>query len=251
VYSTSQESVVSLGTVRFRGPDAAGFLNGQFSSDVLALPQGAEQLSGYHNPQGRVIALLRLARVDREEWLAQLPLELAAPIAQRLQRFVLRAKLAIDVLDTPAPNATRSRRADIAAGLPQIYAATSEKFVAQMLNLDCIGAVSFSKGCYTGQEVIARAHYRGRVKRRMQRFVTRAAPAGASTALLQPGASLHIADGRRLEIVDAAMLEDRRVEFLGVGPLPGADADTTTTALHDTPPLIDCDSLPLPYDLPA
>ena len=249
MFSSSQDSVVRVGTVRFRGPDAAAFLHGQFSSDVLALPQGAEQLTGYHNPQGRVIALLRLAHVSREEWLAQLPAELAAPIAQRLQRFVLRAKLAIDVPDTPASNATRSRRSDIAAGLPQIYAATSEKFVAQMLNLDCIGALSFSKGCYTGQEVIARAHYRGRVKRRMQRFVTRTAPAGASAAPLQPGASLRLADGRRLEIVDTATLEDGRVEFLGVGPLPGSPAEPPPEP--DTTPLIDCETLPLPYELPA
>ena len=60
----------------------------------------------------------------------------------------------------------------IAAGEPQVFAATSEAFVAQMLNLDLLGAIAFDKGCYTGQEVIARAHYRGRVKRRMQRFVT-------------------------------------------------------------------------------
>ena len=61
-------------------------------------------------------------------------------------------------------------RADIAAGLPQVYTATSEAFVAQMLNLDLLGAIAFDKGCYTGQEVIARAHYRGRVKRRLQRW---------------------------------------------------------------------------------
>src|SRR5690606_24460970 len=61
---------------------------------------------------------------------------------------------------------------DIRAGLPELRPATSGQFVAQMLNLDLVGAVSFSKGCYTGQEVIARAHYRGQVKRRMQRFAT-------------------------------------------------------------------------------
>ena len=45
------------------------------------------------------------------------------------------------------------RCADIAEGLPQVYAATSEAFVAQMLNLDLLGAIAFDKGCYTGQEV--------------------------------------------------------------------------------------------------
>src|SRR6185312_17370732 len=62
------------------------------------------------------------------------------------------------------------RQLDIISGLPQVYGATSEEFVAQMLNLDLVGAIAFDKGCYTGQEVIARAHYRGRVKRRLQRF---------------------------------------------------------------------------------
>ena len=51
-----------------------------------------------------------------------------------------------------------------------MYLPTSETFVAQMLNLDLLGGIAFDKGCYTGQEVIARAHYRGRVKRRLQRW---------------------------------------------------------------------------------
>jgi folate-binding protein YgfZ len=83
-------------------------------------------------------------------------------------------------LEPPPQGATMSRdqwRAlDIAAGLPQVYGATSGQFVAQMLNLDCIDAISFTKGCYTGQEVIARAHYRGRIKRRLQRFSQPRAP---------------------------------------------------------------------------
>ena len=63
-----------------------------------------------------------------------------------------------------------------AAGLPQIYGETYESFVAQMLNLDLLGAVSFTKGCYTGQEIIARTHYRGAVKRRMFRFAAACPP---------------------------------------------------------------------------
>jgi tRNA-modifying protein YgfZ len=246
------DNVVRLALLRFQGRDAIAFLQGQLSNDIDALAVGATQLAGYHNPQGRVIALLRLARVAAEEIHAQLPQELAEPVAQRLRRYVLRSKLTIDILDAPATGAaaTRSRRADIAAGLPQVYAATSEQFVAQMLNLDCIDAVSFTKGCYTGQEVIARAHYRGRVKRRMQRFVTMAAAPGAAAAPpLVPGASVRLRDGRRLDIVDAAARDDGRIEFLAVAPLvvdaaaepPGADA----------PPLVDCEQLPLPYVLPT
>ncbi|MFO1400564.1 MAG: hypothetical protein U1F30_05035 [Steroidobacteraceae bacterium] len=231
------DSVVSLGVLRFQGRDAAAFLHGQLSNDVLALADGAQQLAGYHTNQGRVIALLRLARLGREELLAQLPLELADAVAQRLRRYVLRAKLTIEVLDAaaaavaaasiPGWSPARARGDDIAAGLPQVYAATSEKFVAQMLNLDCLGAISFSKGCYTGQEVIARAHYRGRVKRRMQRFATRA-PLAAPP---RPGDVLHLADARRLEVVDAVALADGRAEFLAIGPLPGGAEESP-----DAPP---------------
>jgi folate-binding protein YgfZ len=55
---------------------------------------------------------------------------------------------------------------DIAAGIARIEAATVEEFIPQMLNYDLTGHISFSKGCYTGQEVVARLHYRGTPKRR-------------------------------------------------------------------------------------
>lgn len=56
---------------------------------------------------------------------------------------------------------------DIRAGLPLVTAATQDQFVPQMANLELIGGVSFEKGCYTGQEVVARAQHLGKVKRRM------------------------------------------------------------------------------------
>jgi hypothetical protein len=56
---------------------------------------------------------------------------------------------------------------DIHAGIPVILPATQEEFVPQMANLDLIGGVNFKKGCYPGQEVVARMHYLGKLKRRM------------------------------------------------------------------------------------
>lgn len=56
---------------------------------------------------------------------------------------------------------------EIQAGIPCVYPATQEQFVPQMLNLELIGGVSFTKGCYPGQEIVARSHYLGKVKRRM------------------------------------------------------------------------------------
>lgn len=60
------------------------------------------------------------------------------------------------------------QRLDLEAGIPTIHAATQDRFVAQMCNLDTLGGISFDKGCYTGQEIIARVHYRGAVKRHME-----------------------------------------------------------------------------------
>ncbi|HTE41268.1 MAG TPA: hypothetical protein VK629_10570 [Steroidobacteraceae bacterium] len=66
--------------------------------------------------------------------------------------------------------------ADVRAGIPHIFPQTHEAFIAQMLNLDALGGISFEKGCYTGQEIVARMHFRGAVKRRMARYATTGVP---------------------------------------------------------------------------
>jgi hypothetical protein len=55
----------------------------------------------------------------------------------------------------------------IDAGIPDVFAATREKFVPQMINLEVLGGVSFKKGCYPGQEIVARSQYLGKLRRRM------------------------------------------------------------------------------------
>ena len=141
------------------------------------------------------------------------------------------------------PSMTRDEwhAADIAAGIPQVYAATSEAFVAQMLNLDVVDGIAFDKGCYTGQEVIARAHYRGRVKRRMQRW------RHASATPLAPGDSAHAADGRTLTVVRVAPGGVDGYELLAVGnfaaPAAEAPAQSSAGVALEGP-------LPLPYALP-
>jgi folate-binding protein YgfZ len=129
------------------------------------------------------------------------------------------------------------RRLQIAAGVPQVYAAISGEFVAQMLNLDALGAIAFDKGCYTGQEVIARAHYRGRVKRRLQRFIT------AGPGSLNAGDSGTLRDGRPFRVVEAVTSVDGRCEFLAVAPLLADPAVATDAATLAAEPL------PLPYAL--
>ncbi len=264
-----------LGVVRVHGADTVRFLQGQLSNDVTRLTPEHSLLAGYHNPQGRTIAVLRLIGLSADDVLAVLPRELAPAVAARLSKFVLRSKvkiadespawrvvgvigpnaapavaaarvdstrwLTVSPVDSAAPSTGERaewQRLDIESGQAQVFAATSEEFVAQMLNLDLLEAISFDKGCYTGQEVIARAHYRGKVKRRMQRFITRTA------AELAPGSTGKLADGRPFKVVDAVAREAGRCEFLAVAPLTHAESESSESQQ------IQADPLPLPYSLP-
>jgi folate-binding protein YgfZ len=74
----------------------------------------------------------------------------------------------------------------IQAGIPIVTAATQAQFVPQMLNLERLGAVNFSKGCYPGQEIVARTQYRGEVKRRLFRLHADAPTAVPATGIFAP-----------------------------------------------------------------
>lgn len=246
-----------MGAVRVQGVDAVRFLQGQLSNDIERLRPDEPLYAGLHNPQGRVIALLRLFALGPGDVLGILPRELAAPVAARLAKFVLRAKAKVTDASSDGVLTSSSAFAEpplaepplaerIAAGVPQVYAATTEQFVAQMLNLDVIGAISFTKGCYTGQEVIARAHYRGRVKRRMQRFRT------ISPAQLAIGGTGTLRDGRSFRVVDAVSMSDGRCEFLAVAPVAhGTDEASEDAGAAGAAALIDAEQLSLPYELPG
>lgn len=89
----------------------------------------------------------------------------------RYQIVVLRTRAdemcAALAVDADAGDATCWNWLDIHAGIATILPATQEEFVPQMVNFDAIGAVSFNKGCYPGQEIVARMHYLGKLKQRM------------------------------------------------------------------------------------
>jgi hypothetical protein len=84
----------------------------------------------------------------------------------------------------PAAAEAAAELAEIELGIPEIAPQTAERFVAQMLNLDALGAISFDKGCYPGQEIIARVHNLGGVKRRAHRYAAQAAPPAPGTPVL-------------------------------------------------------------------
>jgi tRNA-modifying protein YgfZ len=281
---------LGLGVLAARGADALTFLQGQLSNDTTLLTPDALQLSGYHTPQGRVIALLRLTAPAPDQVLAVLPRELVAPVVTRLKRYVLRAKVQItdeterwqllgcrgeasglpgsalrypyghdrQLVLVPRTEALGSAgtgtredwaAADITEGLAQVYLATSEAFVAQMLNLDLTGGIALAKGCYTGQEIIARAHYRGQVKRRMQRFAT------ASPVPMKCGDGGTLADGRAFKVVEVAPHVDGRCEFLAVAPLleglAGGTEATPESASAGALAGLHAQTLALPYALPS
>ena len=128
--------------------------------------------------------------------------------------------------------------ADIRAGLPQVLPETHESFVAQMLNLDVLGGISFNKGCYTGQEIIARAHYRGAVKRRLFHLQAQGeAPA--------PGTRVRAQGEHAGEVVMAASTLIG-CELLAVVSL--AQSNSALTLETGNAPL---EMLTLPYELPA
>ncbi len=83
----------------------------------------------------------------------------AGAVAERWQAQL--AELASEV------DAVEWRRAEICAGWPRLVAATQERFVPQMINFEVVGGVDFKKGCYPGQEVVARSQYLGKLRRRM------------------------------------------------------------------------------------
>lgn len=211
----------TLGTILAGGADARTFLQGQLSADMGLLSAERAQLTSCNSPQGRVQAVLWM--VERPDGIAlALPRSMVEMITARLRKYVLRSKVTIEPATAhsgpvdPALDA-EWRLENIRAGLPQVYPATHEAFVAQMLNLDLLGAISFEKGCYTGQEIIARAHYRGAIKRRMLRFAAACPPPEPATRIVS-GES-HAGD-----VVDAAPTSEG-CELLAVVSLVQAQAE--------------------------
>ncbi len=148
-----------------------------------------------------------------------------ARVNDPLQRFwVIGAPASLAALDQGegAQREADWRLADIRAGLAQVYAATREAFVAQMLNLDLVDGISFTKGCYTGQEIIARTQHLGRIKRRLFHLAIGEAESGTAAI----GQTVRVADGRSGRLTELAR-GARGYEALAVLPLdipvaPGA-----------------------------
>ncbi|MFP6558995.1 folate-binding protein YgfZ [Paraburkholderia sp. B3] len=135
---------------------------------------------------------------------------------------------------------------DIRAGEPRITHAVSEQFVPQMVNYDVLGGVNFKKGCYPGQEIVARSQYRGTIKRR-----TALASVAAGLDAARAGVELFHADDPGQPcgmIVNAASAPGGGVDLLAEIKLAALESGTVHLGAADGPALR---FLPLPYALPA
>lgn len=124
---------------------------------------------------------------------------------------------------------------EIADGIPLVYPQTSGHFVPQMLNFELIGGVSFKKGCYPGQEIVARSQYLGKVKRRM--FRARIAAAA------QPGEALYCGDEAAGEVLRIAPSPAGGYDILAVLSVTEAQNCRLESGIM-------LQLLPLPYSLP-
>ena len=267
-----------LKAIRVSGTDRIEFLQGQFTHDLGLLAPGQPLLAGWNSPKGRLFFVSWLADWQDAVWFV-VPAAQAEAVAKRLGMFVLRADARVEISELPvhllANNSSDEsaitdcfydekylritldgggwqiggeaegageadwRRANIRAGRPVIWPETSEDFVPQMVNLDLLGGISFTKGCYVGQEVVARTQNLGRIKRRMYRFTTSAGPVPA------PGEVIKCDDRGAGKIVDAAPSADGDgVELLAVIRIESLQDQLS---LEDGR---DLQQAPLPYDVP-
>lgn len=137
-------------------------------------------------------------------------------------------------------------RLDIAAGIPWITTATQDQLVAQMANLERIGGVHFQKGCYPGQEIIARTQHLGRIKRRMQRGHVEAAVSDAPPAPGDPVYGTDVGDQASGLVVNVAPAADGGFDLLAVMQTTTAAAGAARLRAIDGPPIA---LAPLPYPI--
>ena len=292
------------------GDDAEAFLQGQFSNDIAALKTPGSQLSTWSSPKGRVIAVIRVVKVDTG-YLIKLPTVLVEPVLKRLRMYVLMSKVVIepreDLVVTGIsgqsaeaamadagcaagqhPDETTALDSDtwitrvrgdiprfevigtvdklaelwaacsescemagesswrlqnIDAGIPSVDEKTTEAFVLQMLNLQHINGVSFKKGCFPGQEVVARMQYLGKLKRQMYRLqYTGDHLPGAGDEIYKPGGGS--AAGK---VVDAADAGDGTSRLLAVIAIDATAAPLFLDKEEQQPLTM----LEFPYDTPA
>ena len=191
--------------LKISGSDSEIFLQNQLSNDISKLDNSSVQINAYCQHQGKIIVLLWVMRY-RDSFLLSFPADLLEKVFSRLHMFIIMSDVTIEDIskqylqiglikennssafslnenlslliesNDESINLIMTQqdewiKACIDSNIPEVFLESSEKFVPQMLNLDLneVG-VNFSKGCYPGQEVVARLHYLGEAKRRLFLF---------------------------------------------------------------------------------
>ena len=242
-----------LSAVRFSGTDAGSFLHNQLSADVLGLASGESTFACYCEPKGRVLALMLVHRVDGDyHVILSSVLANAVTERLKVYRMRSRVDIEI-LSDTVAglitaddaepasdlaavisiPGSTRQlallptgvsaatdaialeawKHADLQMGIAWLSPETSGEFLPQMLGFEQLGAVNYRKGCYPGQEIVARTHYLGKVKRHPRLLCCRLA------VVPKPMDKINVfADGQAYEavIVDCTTAQDGSICLLTV-----------------------------------
>lgn len=254
--------------LRVRGDHAGRFLQAQLTADLSECREGQAAPFAWCNPAGRVLVSGWLIRRNPDFFLL-LAAGRAPEVVTALGRYVLRDKVELEpaglaiVPREPSANslvlpgtpprhfaleapedatdpeqAGHWQRAGIRAGVCELPESLAGRWLPQMLNLDLVGGVSFSKGCYPGQEVVARTFHLGKVKRRLFGYRSDSAAPVAGTVLW---AGKHKCG----EVVTSVPVESG-AELLAVVELAFAGQELrlgTDSAGALTP-------LPLPYEVP-
>jgi folate-binding protein YgfZ len=199
--------------VSIEGPDAIAFAQSQFSSNLASLADGQWQFSAWLDAQGRVKFLFHLLRLDGQRLQLLLRGGQAQTLAIELRRYVFRAKAIITPhaarplgtgsplslyaaeqmkdafvvgcgshsLEVGAAEDSDWRLAQLRAGWPWLPQPVSGELLPASLNLGALGATALDKGCYPGQEIVARLHYRGGNKRHLHHVrLSRMVPPGSA-----------------------------------------------------------------------
>lgn len=164
--------IESFGIIAVSGPDAEKFLQGLTTNDIRQVNSQSLQLGCFCNLKGRVIASFQIFRKDEIFYLI-LPFSMLEITQSHLKKYSLFSKVFLQDVSQEMQQQVLNlsgefnawHLAKIEAGIATIFPATSELFTPHMLNYPELGAISFDKGCYLGQEIIARTHYLGKTKR--------------------------------------------------------------------------------------
>lgn len=199
--------MLKLASIVVTGPDALEFLQGQLTNDLTRLDSEDEILSAWCSPKGRVLWFGTVTKTDNG-YVLSAPSETADEIVRRLTIFRFRAKVDFEIRDE---NQAVDPAFLVENGFPFVGEAQMEEFTPHMLNFDLLDAISLDKGCYTGQEIVARTHYKGATKRRTARFESES-PVAVGARLQSGdrniGEVLNVAGNNLLAVVPVARVDE-------------------------------------------